>query len=472
MSSDHAVIKAHELNKHYLMFRRPEDRLKQMVLPKIKRIVNKNAPDYFKVFEAVRNVSLSISKGETVGIIGRNGSGKSTLLQMICGTLTPTSGALNVNGRIAALLELGAGFDSEFTGRENVYMNGAIIGLSRSEIDARFETIEAFADIGEFIDQPAKTYSSGMYVRLAFAVAINSDPNVLVVDEALSVGDEAFQRKCFARIEEIQKTGATILFVSHSAQSIVKLCDRAILMDQGEAIFQGKPKTVVAQYQRLINLNGDAAKQVRDEIKTMALSETSSDVDIEESSAKEELEKKDSLPELLSGSISAMDPAWYDEGLISQSTISYESKGALVHAPRLLNMAGEQVNHLASGRRYALECKLDFTQEAKNFIVGMMIRTVDGVNLAGSHNRRMAANDTRLIPHVKKGETLLVRFEFNCIFRPDAYFITSGVMSEGEADFLHRHEDMLAFKVMIGTDVSDSDVGLVAMQSDLTVSRI
>ena len=236
-------------------------------------------------------------------------------------------------------------------------------------------------------------------------------------------------------------------------------------MDQGEAIFEGVPKTVVAQYQRLINLTGEAAQTVRAEIQSMDGSLSKDALTPVQNVPSEE------LPETVSGVSSAMDPSWFDEGLISQSTISYESKGALLEDPRLLNMDNVQVNHLASGRRYALEYKVSFAQDTQNFIVGMMVRTVSGVNLGGANNRRIELGNRHLITHAMAGETLNIRFEFNCIFRPDTYFITSGIMSEGEVDFLHRHEDMLAFKVMIGTDVSEGDAGIVALQSQLSMSR-
>lgn len=471
MSFDDTIIKTQGLTKHYLMFKRPEDRLKQMIVPRLKRLVTKTPENYYRIFEAVRDVHLDIKRGQTVGIIGRNGSGKSTLLQMICGTLQPTSGTLSVGGRIAALLELGAGFDPDFTGRENVYMNGAIIGLSKAEIDARFDTIAAFADIGEFIDQPAKTYSSGMYVRLAFAVAINSDPDILVVDEALSVGDEAFQRKCFARIEDIQAKGATILFVSHSAQSIVKLCDRAVLMDAGEAILQGNPKVVVAQYQRLINLSGDAAVPVRAQIKAMDDAVITDAPDTSDTPSDDD----DAVPDITPATADIMDPSWFDPGLISQSTVSYESKGATISGAEIINAAGQRVNNLAVGRRYSLHYDLHFTKPQKNFVVGMMIKTKEGVDLAGSHNRRMKAQkgltDPRIIASVTAGDTLKINFDFVCVFRPGPYFMTSGVMSAGEVDFLHRLVDMLAFRVMDGTDPSDCDAGLIAMDSALRMTR-
>lgn len=200
------AIKVENLSKCYPIFDTPRDRLKQMIIPRLQRAYGFSPRKYYREFWALRDVSFEVKRGETVGIMGRNGSGKSTLLQLICGTLAPTGGSLEVNGRIAALLELGSGFNPDFTGRENVYLNASVLGLSQQEIEARFQSIADFAEIGDFIEQPTKTYSSGMIVRLAFAVAINVDPEILIVDEALSVGDELFQRKCFARIESIKIT--------------------------------------------------------------------------------------------------------------------------------------------------------------------------------------------------------------------------------------------------------------------------
>ena len=202
MSSNDIAISVSNLSKCYQIYDNPRDRLKQFVMPRIRRVAGKPQKQYFREFWALKEVSFDISKGEVVGIIGRNGSGKSTLLQMFCGTLNPTSGNVQTHGRIAALLELGSGFNPEFTGRENVYMNAAVLGLSKDEIDSRYDEIAMFADIGDFIEQPVKTYSSGMVVRLAFAVASCVDPEILVVDEALAVGDSVFQAKCFRRFQQ------------------------------------------------------------------------------------------------------------------------------------------------------------------------------------------------------------------------------------------------------------------------------
>ena len=232
------AIRVQNLSKCYQIYEKPENRLKQSIYPRLQRLAGKAPKQYFREFWALKDVSVEIRKGETVGIIGRNGSGKSTLLQMICGTLTPTSGTVETNGRIAALLELGSGFNPEFSGRENVYMNAAVLGLSKEEVDERFNDIAAFADIGEFIDQSVKTYSSGMMVRLAFAVVVHVDADILVVDEALSVGDVFFQQKCMRFLGVFQKRGGTILFVSHDTGAVTALCSAAILLSrEGERYF-------------------------------------------------------------------------------------------------------------------------------------------------------------------------------------------------------------------------------------------
>ncbi len=247
MSSEIA-IRVENLSKCYQIYEQPHDRLKQSIYPRLQRLAGKQPKQYFREFWALRDVSFEIKKGETVGIIGRNGSGKSTLLQMICGTLNPTNGSVQTYGRVAALLELGSGFNPEFTGRENVYMNAAVLGLSKEETDSRFDDIAAFADIGDFIEQPVKTYSSGMYVRLAFAVAIHVTPDILIVDEALGVGDIRFQAKCMRAIQEIKENGSAILFVTHSPGQIEALCDRAVWLNDGVLKADGFPKNLMRRY--------------------------------------------------------------------------------------------------------------------------------------------------------------------------------------------------------------------------------
>lgn len=238
--SPEVAISAEGLSKCYQIYDAPKDRLLQMVMRGRKR--------FYREFWALDDVSLTVGRGETVGIIGRNGSGKSTLLQLICGTLTPTHGSVSGHGRIAALLELGSGFNPEFTGRENVYLNAAVLGLSRSDIDARFDDILAFANIGDFIDQPIKIYSSGMMVRLAFAVSVCIEPDILIVDEALSVGDASFQFKCLNRLEELTANGTTLLFVSHDMSMVKRFCHRVIYLREGRVVASGPPDEMAELY--------------------------------------------------------------------------------------------------------------------------------------------------------------------------------------------------------------------------------
>jgi lipopolysaccharide transport system ATP-binding protein len=247
MSSSDFAIRVTNLSKCYEIYAQPGDRLKQFVLPRLRKMFGLRDHRYYREFWSLKDVSFEVKRGETVGIIGRNGSGKSTLLQMICGTLNPTSGSVQTNGRVAALLELGSGFNPEFTGRENVYMNASVLGLTIEEIDQRFSNIVAFADIGEFIEQPVKTYSSGMMVRLAFAVIAHVDADILIIDEALAVGDAFFSQKCMRFLREFMKNG-TVLFVSHDTASIKSLCTHAIWIEAGAVLQEGAPKDVCELY--------------------------------------------------------------------------------------------------------------------------------------------------------------------------------------------------------------------------------
>lgn len=248
MSSDPIAIRASNLSKCYQLYEKPGHRLQQFFVPRLHKAIGRDPKNYFKEFWALRDASFEIARGETVGIVGRNGSGKSTLLQLLCGTLSPTGGSVEIRGRIAALLELGAGFNPEFTGRENVFLNGAVLGMNHEQIVSRFDDIRAFADIGEFMDQPLKTYSSGMAVRLAFSVATYADADILVIDEALSVGDFAFQAKCMRRLHRFIDDGGTLLFVSHDIISVKKLCSRSIYLRHGSMRAIGPSEQVCEQY--------------------------------------------------------------------------------------------------------------------------------------------------------------------------------------------------------------------------------
>ena len=422
MSSD-VAIHAQGLGKAFPIYSRPSHRLLQMLMPGDRR-------RWYREFHALRGVDLTIRRGETVGIVGRNGSGKSTLLQLICGTLSPSAGHVEVAGRVAALLELGAGFNPDFTGRENVILNGTVLGLTRAQIDERFDSIAAFADIGGFIEQPVKSYSSGMYVRLAFAVAIHVEPEILVVDEALSVGDEAFQRKCFARIEAIREAGATVLFVSHSAGTVVDLCDRAVLLDHGELLAVGAPKRIVSLYQKLIYAPADRVDGIRAEIRAGGAGAPVERAAVEAPVA-----------------TATADEARLDEGLVPESTVAYEQRGARVEDPHLETLDGRRVNVLEDGREYVYAYHVRAECSLASVRCGMMIRSLTGVDIAGAAT---APSRDAAVDLLEAGGVLEVRFRFRCMLAPGTYFLNAGVLAafpEGEA-YAARYLDIAMFRVM------------------------
>jgi len=451
MSCEDFSIRVKGLSKRYELYAQPADRLKQMILPRVQRAVRRPARNYFSEFWAVRGVSFDVRKGETVGIVGRNGSGKSTLLQMICGTLNPTLGTVAVRGRVAALLELGAGFNPEFTGRESVRLSGLLYGLSEQELDTRFDAILDFAEIGDFIDQPIKTYSSGMYVRLAFSVAINVSPDVLVVDEALSVGDEAFQRKCFARIDAIRDAGATVLFVSHATGTVVELCDRAILLDEGEMIADGTPGFVVPRYHKLLYSPSDKAVAVREAIKQEFITGTSSGA-LPAIQPKDRCKSLDGIPETVKDVEirEVEESAYFDEAMTPRSTVRYQSRGALITVPRIETRMGRQVNVLSPGREYIYTYDVLFQAAAVGVRLGMMIKTITGLELGGAAT---APNPARGM-FVPAGQRLQARFRFRAMLAPGVYFMNAGVTAaepEGET-YLDRIIDVLMFRVTHDAD--------------------
>jgi lipopolysaccharide transport system ATP-binding protein len=260
MSSE-VIITVNNLSKNYQIYAHPRDRLKQFILPRVQRLLGLTPKQYCNDFWALKDISFEVRRGETIGVLGRNGSGKSTLLQMISGTLTPSTGEIFVGGKITALLELGAGFNPEFSGRENVFLNAAIFGLAREQIEQKFDEIAVFADIGEFIEQPVKTYSSGMYARLAFAVATSLDPEILVIDEILSVGDVFFQARCMRKLDEFRERGGTVFFVTHDTYSVERICTRAIVLDKGRKVFEGGTADAVNVYYKISREEPSAAKQ-------------------------------------------------------------------------------------------------------------------------------------------------------------------------------------------------------------------
>lgn len=448
MSSDFA-IRVNHLSKSFPIYDKPHHRLLQMLAPGPKH-------RWFREFQALRDISLTIKRGETLGIVGRNGSGKSTLLQLICGTLTPSEGSVEVMGRIAALLELGSGFNPEFTGRENVFLNGAVLGLSQEEIRERFDEIADFAEIGEFIEQPVKSYSSGMYVRLAFAVAINVNPEILIVDEALSVGDEAFQRKCFARINKIRDGGATVLFVSHSAGAVTELCDRALLLDHGELLLEGAPKFVVSRYHKMLYAPADRVAAIRESIRNHEDdSRLTADVVTPSDRAVLGVVAKSAVEDYNDGE------AYLDEGLVPKSTLSYDAVGASIENARIETPRGRRVNVLKPGEQYAYVYDVLFHTAAQAVRFGMLIKTVTGLELGGGQSATL--EDT--LPVVEAGSLLTVRFQFRCLMTPGPYFLNAGVLGRVDDSevYLNRQIDVAMFRVMpdprrLATAMVDFDI--------------
>ena len=393
------------LSKRYELYARPVDRLLQTVF--------RGRRQFFREFWALRDVSFSLSPGQVLGVVGRNGSGKSTLLQLVAGTLAPTSGEVTTQGRVAALLELGSGFNPEFTGRENVFLNGAILGLTHAEVRERLPEILAFADIDDFVDRPVKTYSSGMALRLAFAVATAVAPRVLIVDEALAVGDEAFQRKCFARIEAIRDSGAVVLFVSHSPQQVMELCDTALLLDHGRVLMHDEPRRVVPEYQRLLYA------PVRADAPAAPLASV--------------------LP-------AAPADAAFDPNLRSASLVEYGRHGARIHDIRLHTEDGRDVNVLTRGATYVVSYAVEFEASADRVRFGMMIKTTTGLELGGA--TLPPGND--LAGPFARGARVRLAFTFRCRLFAGTYFLNTGLMGDvaGTHTYLHRLVDALAFRVL------------------------
>jgi len=436
------ALSVRSLSKRFEIYERPADRLKQTLW--------RGRRQFYREFWALRDVSFSLAPGQALGIVGRNGSGKSTLLQLVAGTLSPTSGDVEAPGRVSALLELGSGFNPEFSGRENVFLNGAILGLRQAEMRALLPDILAFADIGDFVDRPVKTYSSGMQLRLAFAVATAVTPRILIVDEALAVGDEAFQRKCFARIEKIREDGAAVLFVSHSPQQILELCDTAMLLDGGEMLLQDEPKRVVPEYQRLLYATPQTAAQLRLRLRGEgAAAELAVAVGADGSTATGATGGDRGADQALA--------ATFDPGLRSASTVEYATHGAQIVAPRITTTDGRDVNVLVRGERYVVRYTVKFAQSARRVRFGMMIKTTSGVELGGG----TCPDAGFLDGEFAAGSSVTIRFQFTCNLFAGMYFLNTGLMGEvqGTDTYLHRLVDAVAFRV--ASDASRKQSGYV-----------
>jgi ABC-type polysaccharide/polyol phosphate transport system ATPase subunit len=387
------ALRVEGVAKQYRIYERPSDRLvESLTRGRLRR---------HREFWALRDVSFEVKKGTTVGVVGPNGSGKSTLLQIVTGTLEPTHGQVWVEGRVAALLELGAGFNPEFTGVENVFMNTALLGWSRRETERRLPEIERFAEIGDFIHQPVKTYSSGMYVRLAFSVAVNTDPEVLVVDEALSVGDSVFQHRCTRRIKEMKEHGTTILFVSHEPTLVRALCSRAILLNAGRMLADGAPVDVLNRYQRLI----------------MAREEAYEDA----GQAAHEARAREATGENAAVRASA---AARGESSAGRAPLAYSYRHGNRHAEivsaELLDARGERVELVETGDPVSVRMRILFHRDIEEPVCGFMIRTRHGVNAYGTNTeqRRLALGPARA------GEVVEATFRFECWLGQEHYFVS------------------------------------------------
>lgn len=414
------AIKVEQVSKLYKLYDKPADRMKES-LSLTKKI-------YSREHYALNNISFEIKKGETVGIIGTNGSGKSTILKIITGVLNSSKGNVIVNGRISALLELGAGFNQEYTGIQNIYLNGTMLGFTKEEIDEKLSSIIEFADIGEFINQPVKTYSSGMFVRLAFAVAINIEPEILIVDEALSVGDVFFQAKCYRKFEEFKKQGKTILFVSHDLGSISKYCDRAILLNKGCKLSEGETKEVIDIYKKVL------VNQLDDPIKL-------------------DDENKQTLE----------DGIWKQSMNINPSKIEYGSKLAEIVDFAVIDNNGIITNNIVKGEEFTIKMKVIFNEVIQDPIFAFTIKDLKGTDITGTNTMLEKIN----VLISKVGEIKEVTFTQKMNLQGREHLLSLGCTGFKDGDFTvyHRLYDVCNITVI----ASKNSVGYYDMNSDVRI---
>ena len=404
--SEEFAVRATKIEKRYKLYERNRDRM-------LDALGLSGKKERFKFHYALKGVDFEVKKGETVGIIGTNGSGKSTLLKILTGVLTPTEGEVEVNGRISALLELGAGFNMDYNGIENIYLNGTMMGFSKDEIDKKLDDILAFADIGDYVYQPCKTYSSGMFVRLAFAVSINIDPEILIVDEALSVGDVFFQAKCYRKFEEFKKKGKTILFVSHDLSSISRYCDRVYLLNNGEMLGNGSPKEMIDKYKQIL-AGGGQAKIV----------ETN-----------------------------------------ENDVLEYGNGKAFIKDFCITDSKGTKTNAVEKGTEYTVTMKVKIEEDIQGPIFACSVKNVRGVEITGTNTLVSKTFDDS----VKKGDEIEISFTQKMMLQGGEYLISLGVtgFENGEFTVYHRLYDILSINV-----ISDSDtVGFFDSDYKITVKR-
>lgn len=417
MAMGETTIQVDHVSKVYRLYEKPRDRIKEAF--SLTRKV------YYKEHYALQDVSFSVGRGETVGIIGVNGAGKSTILKIITGVLNPTEGNITVNGRISALLELGAGFNMEYTGIENVYLNGTMIGFSREEIDKKLDDILAFADIGDFVYQPVKTYSSGMFVRLAFAVAINIDPEILIVDEALSVGDAFFQVKCYHKFEEFKRQGRTILFVSHDLGSIQKYCDRVVLLDKGRKLAEGAPKDMIDLYKKVM-------------------------VGLEEPDTADEVQKA-SGTDAASGVPAAVisdDQLWRRHMEENPKCSTYGNGAATILDYCVMDQKGRITNVLGANEAYTVRMKVQFHQSLSEPVFALTLRDKQGTDICGTNTMYEDYNTG----DVKDGDIRVISFTQQMNLKGGEYLLCLGCTGFNNGDFevYHRLYDVCLIRVASG----------------------
>lgn len=399
------AIQVESLSKLYQIYEQPRDRLKQFVLPRLSMLLGRPRRDYFREYWALQDVSFDVRRGEAVGIVGRNGAGKSTLLQLICGTLTPTTGSAHIHGRVAALLELGAGFNPEFTGRENVYMSATLLGLTRQEIDERYDDIVAFADIGDFVNQPVKVYSSGMYVRLAFAVIAHVDADIMIVDEALAVGDSVFVQKCMRFLRGFRERG-TLLFVSHDTGSVLNFCDRAIWLDKGHVRMHASAQDVVTDYIEYCaqEVYGEAVK-----LKTIKGERRSDAVPKKLELAKVEEETKLTLFSNI------------------HNSDGWTSEAAHIDSVELLDRGLNPLNVFRGGEQVTLRIRASAARALESTIIGFFVKDRLGQSLFGEHTYTYVPQPCPMAA----GETLEAEFDFTIPLLPDGDYSMTVSIAEG-----------------------------------------
>ena len=443
MSSEIA-LEVKNLSKCYRVFSKPRDRLLQSVIGERRKLYQESW--------ALRDVSFQLERGQTLGVVGRNGSGKSTLLQLICGTLAPSFGTIVAKGRIAALLELGSGFNPEFSGMENVYLNGVLLGLSRKSVEMRIDDILSFADIGDYVFQPVKTYSSGMALRLAFAVQAMLDPEILIVDEALAVGDERFQKKCYTHLEKLRDQGTSILLVTHSCPTIVQQCDQALLLHQGQARLIGKPKVVTTVYQRM---SGGAAAQWSEQLEELARRLENEAKDQELRSEEEERESKGFHQS------SNVDHGGYDPDLVPASKVIYPDRGARIEDLEVISTSETTINLIPQDSRFDVKLKCYAEEAQKAVRINCFLTNASGIKISG----QIWPTSPPFYEDIRAGEELEVRFCFDARLAPGIYFITAGLKQQHGERYIHRIVDAAAIRIL--GDNTRRTVGFV----DLTAER-